>query len=61
MEIFSESYSENEILLRDIEVFRNETGDLIYTVSGTYFTRNKSNLTLEFPDYSSGKKENENV
>ena len=50
----------NEILLREVEVFRNDTGDLIYSVSGMYITRNKTDLILEFPDYNTRKKGKEN-
>jgi hypothetical protein len=60
VQAFSESHEENEILLRNVEVFKNDTGELIYSVPGMYITRNKSDLTLEFPVLTSGKKDKKN-
>lgn len=55
VDAFSETHEDNEILLRNVEVFKNDTGDLIYSVSGMYIKRDKVNLILEFPDYGSKK------
>lgn len=60
IEAFSENHEENEILLREVEVFRNDPGDLIYAVSGMYTTRNNTDLILEFPIYNNRKKGKEN-
>jgi Family of unknown function (DUF6338) len=60
VQAFSESHEENEILLRNVEVFKNDTGELIYSVPGMYIARNKSDLTLEFPVLTSGKKDKKN-
>jgi len=57
------SYSDNmnnpEILLSDVEVYNNTTGDLFYVINTLYLTLDKSNIYLEI--YNKKEKESNNV
>ncbi|MDP6038719.1 MAG: hypothetical protein QGG64_09225 [Candidatus Latescibacteria bacterium] len=47
IQAFSPTYKENELLLRDVQVFRNDTGEKLYDVGALYLSRSPENLTLE--------------
>jgi len=48
IEAFSDTHKNNELFLRDVIVFKNDTGDKLYNVPGLYISRNPDNLTVEF-------------
>ncbi|MGD0950425.1 MAG: DUF6338 family protein [Candidatus Binatia bacterium] len=45
---FSDSCTPNELLLRDVQVFRNSTGEELYKTDALYLSRPLGELTLEF-------------
>lgn len=47
---FSDVGEMRELLLRDVHVYRNSTGELLYGVGGLYFSRKKDEITLELAD-----------
>jgi len=47
---FSETFKENELLIRDVIVYNNTTGAKLYKTPALYITRNTNELTIEFPD-----------
>lgn len=48
IESFSDTFRECELFLRDVRVFRNDTGEQLYDVSGIYLARDVTEITLEF-------------
>jgi len=67
IELFSDSTERDELLLRDVIVFKNSTGEIIYRTPGLYFPKKRENITIEFPglEYSefinrTNKMENKN-
>ena len=44
---FSPTFKENEILLQDVEVFKNDTGEKLYSVGALYLSRDSNDLTIE--------------
>ena len=50
---FSDYETPREILLRDVRVFKNSTGEPLYRVAATYLSRNNEDWTVEFPSESS--------
>ncbi|MBD3377871.1 hypothetical protein GF406_22770 [candidate division KSB1 bacterium] len=48
IEAFSETFKENELFIRDVKVYLNNTGAHLYNVSGMYVTRPNDDITLEF-------------
>jgi hypothetical protein len=53
IENYSESGEERELLLSDVEVYSNETGELLYTVSVLYVARDQHDFTIEIPEFDS--------
>lgn len=49
VQAFSDSADDNEMLLRDVTVFRNSTGKELYKIGGLYLARERGELTIEFP------------
>jgi hypothetical protein len=48
VEAFSDTHKNNKLFIRDVIVFKNDTGNQLYNVPGLYISRNPDNLTLEF-------------
>ncbi len=48
VEAYSDTRDKNELLLRDVIVYRNSTSEELYSVGALYITRDKDNLLLEF-------------
>lgn len=53
LQAFSNDVEENELLLTDVTVFRNSTGDELYKVDGLYLARERNEITIEFPQLKS--------
>lgn len=49
VEAFSDTFEANELLLRDVMVYRNTTGEELYFMSGIYITRDLKSIIIEFP------------
>ncbi len=49
---FSDTVRDNELFMRDVRVFQNSTGEELYTVPGLYISRNRDDVTIEFPALS---------
>ena len=47
--LFSDSEKPRELLLQDVDVHDNETGDFLYNVPAMYLSRARSDLTIEIP------------
>ena len=45
---FSAENKNNELFLRDVQVFKNSTGKLFYDIYGLYITRPENDITIEF-------------
>jgi len=52
VESFSDGLDNNEILLRDVKVFRNSDQDFLYPVPGLYISLSKDNLRIEFQSWN---------
>jgi len=50
VEAFSDIGDIRELLLRDVRVYRNSTGENLYEVGGLYFSRNREDITIELAD-----------
>jgi hypothetical protein len=50
VELFSDSTEEDELLLRDVIVFNNSTGEELYKTPGLYLPKKRENITIEFPE-----------
>ncbi|MFC1614361.1 hypothetical protein ACFL5K_03605 [Gemmatimonadota bacterium] len=48
VEAFSDTVKENELFIRKVKIFINDTGEELYEVPGLYISRNKENITIEF-------------
>lgn len=53
---FSEAKEERELLLRDVDVYENIHGKLLYKTDAMYISRNKFDLTVEIPDFNKAKR-----
>lgn len=53
VEAFSETVTENELFLRDVKVYRDSTGEELYSIQGLYIARSREALTIEFPSINS--------
>lgn len=52
VEAFSDGLEGNEILLRDVEVYRNSDGEFLYAIPGLYVALEKeNNLRVEFQSW----------
>ncbi|WP_201714683.1 DUF6338 family protein [Rossellomorea arthrocnemi] len=49
IEAFSDTHEINELLLRDVNVYRNSTAEELYFMQGLYITRDLNNIIIEFP------------
>ncbi|MEQ8351361.1 MAG: DUF6338 family protein [Leptospiraceae bacterium] len=47
--IFSDSGQDRELLMRDVRVYSNETGKLLYSVPHLYISRQPNELSMEIP------------
>lgn len=47
IEAYSDPYKERELLLRDVDVYRNSTGDALYHTDVLYFSRKNDEFTIE--------------
>ncbi|PLT30825.1 DUF6338 family protein [Peribacillus deserti] len=45
---YSDTYQDNELFLRDVIVYENNSGRKLYEVLGLYLTQDPSNLKIEF-------------
>jgi len=50
IEFFSDDAKTSELFLRDVAVYRNSTGNLMYTVGGVYVCIDPKEMGLEFRD-----------
>lgn len=48
---FSDTYDTNELLLREVAVYRNSTAEKLYEIEGIYLTRKKDEIVIEFPKF----------
>ncbi len=46
---FSDSTEIDELFIRDVKVYQNSTGSLLYSTPGLYIPTKRENLTIEFP------------
>ena len=58
---FSETFTENELILREIIVLQNDSGEVLYEVDGLYLARDPKDLTVEFVVEQGGESEDENA
>lgn len=49
VETFSDTVKDNELFVRDVVIFRNSTGERLYETPGLYISRNRDEMTIEFP------------
>ncbi|WP_245916853.1 DUF6338 family protein [Bacillus fungorum] len=49
VEAFSDTYDNNELFIRDVDVYRNSTAQKLYSMQGIYITKDKADLMIEFP------------
>jgi hypothetical protein len=49
IEAFSDSTENDELLLSDVIVFKNSTGEELYKIPGLYLPKKRENLVIEFP------------
>lgn len=49
IQYFSDSEKERELLMRDVIVYSNSTGDELYQSRAIYFSRDRYDLTIEIP------------
>ncbi len=47
IQVFSDPYKERELLLRQVDVYDNDTGQLLYKTDVMYLCRKKEDLTIE--------------
>src|SRR5882672_6075439 len=47
IEEYSDAYKERELLLREVDVYRNSTGELLYHCDVIYFSRKHDEFTIE--------------
>lgn len=51
VESFSDTSKNPELLMRDVRIYRNTTGEQLYEVGGIYLNRNKKDITIELADF----------
>lgn len=49
IQYYSDPYKERELLLRDVDVYTNSTGELLYKRDAIYLSRKHDELTIEVP------------
>lgn len=49
VEAFSDTVKENELFMRDVVVYKNSTAEEYYSMPGLYISRNRDEITVEFP------------
>lgn len=47
-EAFSDDSKDVELLLRDVSIYKNSTGDFLYQIGAMYISRKRENITIEF-------------
>ena len=47
VQAFSDDSKEAELLLRDVSVYKNKTGQPLYQIGGLYISRNREDITIE--------------
>ena len=57
----SETFTENELILREIIVLQNDSGEVLYEVDGLYLARDPKDLTVEFVVEQGGESGDENA
>ncbi|WP_417900464.1 DUF6338 family protein [Bacillus haimaensis] len=58
VEAFSDTHEINELLLRDVNVYRNSTAEELYFMQGLYITRDLNNIIIEFPQIENDEDQN---
>jgi hypothetical protein len=48
IEAFSDTTSPNELFLRDVRIYKNESAEFLYSVPGIYLTQDPQDVALEF-------------
>ncbi len=51
---YSESYKNNELILRDVVVYNNDSWSILYEIPGIYLTRPHDSLTIELASFEKG-------
>ena len=54
IQVYSDPYQDRELLLRDVKVYRNSTGEYLYDLDAVYLSRSKDELTIEVRSASNG-------
>ncbi len=49
IQAFSDSKQPDELFIRDVQVFKNSTAELMYEAPAVYISRRRENFHLEFP------------
>lgn len=47
VQAFSDDSRDAEVLLRDVSVYKNSTGEKLYQVGGVYLSRNREDISIE--------------
>lgn len=55
VEAFSDTHEQNELLLREVNVYRNSSAEELYYMEGIYITGEASNLIVEIPKVESSE------
>jgi hypothetical protein len=50
VQAFSDDSKDAEIFLRDVSIYKNDSGEKLYQVGALYFSRERSDITIEFRD-----------
>ncbi len=58
---YSDSEKERELLLRDVEVYSNKTGNLLYRSDTLYLSRQRYDLSIEVPKVGAGGNESAKI
>lgn len=45
---FSDTYKDNELFMKSVKVYNNETGEFLYNIPAIYISRDQNDLTVEF-------------
>ncbi|MFH0702025.1 MAG: DUF6338 family protein [bacterium] len=55
VESFSDTLDPCELFIKNVQVYKNSTGDELYTLDGIYISRNKDDITIEFREEQQNK------
>jgi len=50
VQLYSDTEKERELLINDVDVYRNSDGEFIYSTKSIYICRDKYDLTIEIPN-----------